>query len=119
MQEEIRSSESFLERTDALAKRTGLPLRDLAKLIDISPASLFNYRAGKAEISTKAWAKLKAAESNPDGAKVVGLNLARVQEPGAAYDVRRCEADRDRRLERIEALLEGLAKHLGMKIDGL
>lgn len=52
----------FSERTDRLAERLGVSLRELSAEIKISQAMLFAYRTGKRPISVKAWAKLEAAE---------------------------------------------------------
>lgn len=62
MQEETRAKESFLERTDLLAKELNVSLRNLAPIIGISSASLFGYRSGNIAISSKAWSKLEYAE---------------------------------------------------------
>jgi hypothetical protein len=67
-----------LERTDILAARLGISLRSLAPRIDLSVASLFGYRNGSIQISTKGWGKLEQAERaagllpGPENAKSSG-----------------------------------------------
>jgi hypothetical protein len=62
LQVKNRSDETFSQRTDALARRTGLPLNELHRLTGISPRMLYAYRSGKQRITRKAWLKLETAE---------------------------------------------------------
>ncbi len=69
VQNEIRALQAqnqnigeFSERTDRLAEKLGLPLRELGDRIGVSTAMLFAYRSGKNPISVKAWKKLEQAE---------------------------------------------------------
>lgn len=62
MQAKYRNASQFSERTDALAKRLGVPLRELGGRIGLSTSIIFAYRNGSQEISDKAWSKLERAE---------------------------------------------------------
>lgn len=62
MQEENHTISEFSERTDRLAEKLGLPLRDLPQRLDISQSMLFAYRKGTHPISKKAWRKIRSAE---------------------------------------------------------
>lgn len=59
----MNESEHFSERTDTLAQKMGVSLRDLAKLIGMSQAMFFGYRSGKYPISRKALEKIERFES--------------------------------------------------------
>lgn len=52
----------FSDRTDALAEKLGVRLDKLPDVLGFSRASLFNYRSGKTEPSSKALRKLLQAE---------------------------------------------------------
>ena len=52
----------FAERTDILATVLDCDVQDLGEALGFSRASLFAYRAGKVNITAKAWNKLEAAE---------------------------------------------------------
>lgn len=62
MQVKNRNASQFSERTEALAKRLGVPLRELGPRIGLSTSIIFAYRNGSQEISDKAWSKLERAE---------------------------------------------------------
>lgn len=62
MQENNRSSSHFSQRTEVLAEKRGVLLRDLPAELGFSERMLFGYRSGKYPISSKAWRKLAAAE---------------------------------------------------------
>lgn len=68
MQEKKNDFRNFLERTDVLAKKLKVSLRELAPIMELSVASLFGYRSGAIALSVKAWRKLEAAE------KAAGIN---------------------------------------------
>lgn len=120
MQEENRALDEFLERTDFLAESLGVSLRQLGPEIGISTASLFGYRSGKMPITNKALAKVrKAVEAVKQGKEGNGRDLF----PGGPLRV--CESEpveygsaKPTQLDRIESLLNALADHLGVKVDG-
>lgn len=93
----------------------GCSLRQLGPKIGISTASLFGYRAGTMPITGKAWVKLEAAE------RAAGRGF----DGDTAYPAARvCEGDplpygtpRRDRLERIEAMLEKIGRHLGVNFE--
>lgn len=62
MQDENKTIQDFVRRTDDLAYKTGLNLSELPKIIGISKAMLFAYRSGKQAISAKVWRKLYEAQ---------------------------------------------------------
>lgn len=62
MQEKSEKFLEFSERTEVLAKKAGLRLRDLPEKMNLSASMFHAYRSGKYPISPKAWNKLKAAE---------------------------------------------------------
>jgi hypothetical protein len=70
VQAEIRTPALFLERTDNLARKLGVPLRELGPALQrvapaagLSTATIFNARKQGATISSKTWAKLERAET--------------------------------------------------------
>ena len=70
----------FSKRTDRLAEKLDIPLRELGAKIGISNAMLFGYRTGRCEISNKAMQKLIDAEAKAGisdeaiGAVAPGMN---------------------------------------------
>lgn len=62
MQEKNRSSSQFSQRTENLAEKMNLLLRDLPQVLGFSERMLFGYRSGKYPITNKAWRKLEQAE---------------------------------------------------------
>jgi hypothetical protein len=66
----MNQSELFSQRTDALALKLNLTLKQLAEKTGLSTGSFFGYRKGRVRITNKAWAKLKAAEL--DAEKKIG-----------------------------------------------
>lgn len=86
MQQEKQTCLDFLTRTDLLAATLGCDVQALPELIGISRSSLFAYRSGKARITDKAWAKLRAAEVKAGLARRVyeaaPLPSSRLNEPG-------------------------------------
>ena len=62
MQEKNDTFRNFLIRTDELSHRLGINVQDLPGFLGVGRASLFCYRTGKREISSKTWLKLEAAE---------------------------------------------------------
>ena len=100
----------------------GISLRSLAAAMDISIASLFGYRNGTIQISTKAWGKLEQAERAAELARMsknmpmpTGEN--RVCEDTPPYRVRaKPESTIDPELlgllSRIADALESLAKSI-------
>lgn len=53
----------FSDKTDQLADRLGVTLKELTDVLGISTDSLFGYRTGRLPISAKAWRKLRNAEA--------------------------------------------------------
>lgn len=62
VQDNFRSQSHFSQRTEELAARLGVLLRDLPAQLGFSPRMLYGYRSGKYPITAKAWRKLEAAE---------------------------------------------------------
>lgn len=62
MQIKKHTFSDFVERTDILATVLECDVQDLTEVLGFSRASLFAYRAGKVNITAKAWNKLEAAE---------------------------------------------------------
>ena len=101
----------FSERTDRLAEKLSLPLRELGDRIGVSTAMLFAYRSGKNPISVKAWRKLEQAE------REVGI-LAPSQGPqerDSAHDspANQIEAEVREMIEDIIAAARGDVARLG------
>lgn len=61
-QVENRSAADFSQRTNRLAARLGVALRQLPPYLDISERMIFAYREGESPVSEKALRKLAAAE---------------------------------------------------------
>jgi hypothetical protein len=59
-----RTAADFVRRTDALCRRLGVSLVEVADLIGISKATIFAYRNGSQRISHKSWRLLREAEKN-------------------------------------------------------
>lgn len=58
----MKQNEIFLNRTDALASKLRMTLRETCAFVGLSFGSFFGYRTGRVEISVKAWRKLEEAE---------------------------------------------------------
>lgn len=101
----MTENELFLKRSDELAYKLRLPLRELAPILGLSAGSFFGYRTGRVSLSAKAWGKLEAAEraackDDPPA------EPATVCENPADYD--RALSDVSQRLARIESMLARL-----------
>ena len=59
----MSTQNKFRDRTDILARRLGLKLQELPKIIDISPSLMIRCRRSDTEVSHKTWTKLAKAES--------------------------------------------------------
>jgi hypothetical protein len=88
MQAENWSTGAFLERTDRLARRLQVPLRELPEKIGLSNGTFFAYRSGKSRITKKSWSKLRSAEER--------AGLAEPEEPPPKVRVMIAEEDRFR-----------------------
>lgn len=88
-----------------MALALGRDVQELPPVLGFSRASLFAYRTGKARITTKAWAKLKAAEleAGIDGEEEETPGSSRVKEDTAPVYVSPRELLA--RLDRMEAQL--------------
>jgi hypothetical protein len=110
-----------LRRTDDLAVRLGVNVQDLPDKIGISRASLFSYRTGNRPLTSKAWAKLEAAE------RAAGLGIAEAatgpaggeaeeREESGEEALRECAGQR---FDRLEKLLVEMGGQLLERIEAL
>lgn len=73
----------FSDKTDRLAEKLGVTLKELTGVLGFSTDSLFGYRTGRLPISAKAWRKLRNAEhqagliSDPNQTQIGGSNFPR------------------------------------------
>jgi hypothetical protein len=58
----MNQNELFLKRTDALAEKLRITLREACIYVGLSTGSFFGYRTGRVPITNKAWKKLEEAE---------------------------------------------------------
>ncbi len=58
----MTENELFLKRSDELAYKLRLSLRELAPKLGLSAGSFFGYRTGRVALSAKAWRKLEEVE---------------------------------------------------------
>jgi hypothetical protein len=95
VQAQNQNTAEFSERTNRLAEKLGVSLRDLGPKLEMSTAMLFGYRSGSNLISVKAWKKLEQAEIRaglrPEDEPFVGRVSEEEQAPFGATDVLRRE----------------------------
>lgn len=107
-----------MRRTDALAVALGCDVQDLPEILGFSRASLFGYRSGKLNVSSKALAKLEAAELKagirPDAGKFDAPIAVREEfHDYASESKKQGEWDSWNFLERTDALAARLGIDLG------
>lgn len=102
----MTENELFLKRSDELAYKLRLSLRELAPKLGLSAGSFFGYRTGRVPLSAKAWRKLEDVERSVAMSDHSAESPAVVCEEPADYG--RSIVDITKRLQRMEAMLARL-----------
>ncbi len=115
MQQKKEDFRFFLERTDDLAYKLRITLRELGPVIGMSTASLFGYRSGKIPLSSKAWGKLEAAEKKAginsvthDGVSETDSRVSEFRQPPETPVTRQELSEMSAKLDRLTGLVEQL-----------
>jgi hypothetical protein len=122
MQEKKSDFRTFLDRTNELANKLRIPLRELGPVMEMSTASLFGYRSGKIPLSNKAWGKLEAAERSAGIDAVVGdppsqYRVKQEERPPPEQDIASKVVAIEEKLDRLIAVIADQAERIDALLE--